>query len=433
MRRTLLIVLALLATALTSCGGDEGASSSGDGEERSVLVDFRHDEFAGAFLQYYPEQLKVRPGDTIQFRQAWTGEPHSVTFGKFVDDFSELFERYFEYESVEDAVAAGESQADIDRFVESYTKLSAMADSFVTVPAGAEPCFIEDAADAPVMRDIETDAIDRDAACPEEGRKQPAFNGRQALYNSGFIPYSGNRGNSFTMPIASDAEPGTYRYFCNYHFVYMSGSVEVVAAGTEIPSQAEVSRQARKELEADAARALERVRDANSRKVGDTIRDVTGGPEGESVSEVTLPLAGKNIDPETPVIINEFFPRKFSAKVGEKVTWTVDGATHTVSFNVPKYFPVFTVADSGTVSWDPKSYEAVGFDVPPPEEDRPESDEEEVPREIDAGEWDGSGGFHSSGALDHGTRFSVTFTKTGTYPFACVLHPQMVGSLTVKP
>ena len=35
------------------------------------------------------------------------------------------------------------------------------------------------------------------------------------------------------------------------------------------------------------------------------------------------------------------------------------------------------------------------------------------------------------GALLPGDSFSVTFTKPGTYPYACVLHPQMVGTLEV--
>ena len=423
-------VLVLVSSLLASCGDGDGSADDGDGEERSVLVDFRHDEFASAFLQYYPEHLEIRPGDTIEFRQAWTGEPHSVTLGKIVDDFSELFERFGEYESIEAALAAGESQEDIDRFIAAASKLPVMADAFVTVPAGAEPCYVDDVADAPDIRDIETDEVDRDAVCPPAGEEQPAFNGRQALYNRGFIPYTGDRGNTFTMPIADDAAPGTYRYFCNYHFLFMSGEIEIVAPGTEIPSQSEVSRQARKELEADAARALERVRDAADRKVGESIRQTSEGPEGEVVSEVTLPLSGRSTDDETPAIINEFFPRELKAKVNEKVTWTIDGSLHTVSFNVPKYFPIFTVADAGRVEWDPQAWEPVGWDLGfEPRGFGPNVGQD--PLTLDAGRWDGRGGFHSSGALLPGDTFSVTFTRAGTYPFACVLHPQMVGTLSV--
>jgi plastocyanin len=112
------------------------------------------------------------------------------------------------------------------------------------------------------------------------------------------------------------------------------------------------------------------------------------------------------------------------------VTWTIDGSLHTVSFNVPKYFPIFTVSDSGDVEWDPQAWKPVGWDLD--YEPRGFSEEEGEPLTLDAGRWDGKGGFHSSGALLPGDTFAVTFTKAGTYPFACVLHPQMVGTLTVN-
>ena len=428
MRRALAVIVVLLAALLPACG-DDGGSSDGGGEERSVLVDFRHDEFASAFLQFYPEEVQIRPGDTIQFRQAWTGEPHSVTFGKFVDDFIELFPEFEEYPTIAAAREAGVDAESIDRISEAYAKLSTMVDTFVTIPAGAEPCYVEAAADAPVIRDVETDEIDRDAACPDGSREQPAFTGRQVVYNSGFIPYSGDRGNTFTMPIAEDATPGTYRYFCNYHFIFMSGAIEVVEPGTAIPSQSDVSRKAREEIEADAERALERVADAKARKVGDTIRQTFETPEGEQVSELTLPLSGRATDDETPVIINEFYPRELKAKVNEKVTWTIDGSLHTVSFNVPKYFPIFTVAEEGAVEWDPQAWKPVGWDLD--FEPRGFGPVNMEPLALDAGRWDGRGGFHSSGALLPGDTFSVTFTRSGTYPFACVLHPQMVGTLEV--
>ena len=436
MRRSLVVVLSVLAALLTACD-DGGGSAGGDGEERTVLVDFRHDEFAAAFLQYYPENLQIRPGDTVQFRQAWTGEPHSVTFGKAVDDTMELFEQFIAYESVDDALAAGESQADIDRFTEGFSKLSAMTEEFQPTNAGAQPCYVDDPDDVPVMRDIDSDDIDAEVECPTKGRKQPAFTGRQGLYNSGFIPYSGERGNSFTVPIAEDAEPGTYRYFCNYHFIFMGGAVEVVEPGTDIPSQADVSKQARREIDEDAAKALENVREAKALDVGDEIEVMTSpGPDAPPDAEpepgdpIVLPLSGRAIDEESMVIINEFFPRNFTAKVGEKVTWTLDGSLHTVSFNVPKYFPILTVDDdTGEVEWDPRAYEARGFDIERP---LPDFGTEYEAVDVDAGRWDGGGGFHSSGGLVPGDTFSVTFTKAGTYPYACVLHPQMVGTLEVE-
>ncbi|MDQ3107061.1 MAG: hypothetical protein M3Q68_04570, partial [Actinomycetota bacterium] len=324
------VLVAMVALLGASCGGGDdgdGGSASGGGTERTVLVDYRHDEFASAFLQYYPEKVQIRPGDSVNFRQAWTGEPHSVTFGKVVDDFIELFPKLAQYDGPEEALAAGESQELVDQVLEVYSKFPAMSEGFEIAPAGAEPCFVEDLADVPVVRDVETDAVLVDAECPSRGKPLPPFTGRAALYNSGFIPYSGEGGNSFDLAIAEDATPGTYQYFCNYHFIFMAGSIEMVDPKAAIPSQDEVSKQAREEIKADAAGALDKMREGRAAKVGAKVPGVSY--EGEEAPAVELPLAGRVTPEDTPVIINEFLPKSNTAKVGDKVTWTFDGSTHT--------------------------------------------------------------------------------------------------------
>jgi plastocyanin len=37
-----------------------------------------------------------------------------------------------------------------------------------------------------------------------------------------------------------------------------------------------------------------------------------------------------------------------------------------------------------------------------------------------------------SGTLQPGGRFSVTFQTTGTFPYLCALHPNMVGTVNVQ-
>ncbi len=415
-------LLAVLALVLGACGGGSESASGGDGGEvRTVLVDYKHDEFTSAFLSYYPKAVRIRPGDSVKFEQDWTGEPHSVTMGKVVDDFIEFFPKFQKYESPDAALAAGETQEFVDEVLATFSKFPAMTEGFETVAAGAEPCYVDDVAEAPVVRDAESGSALADVECPTKGRRQPAFTGRQAIYNSGFIPFDGEQANEFVVDIAKDATPGTYQYYCNYHFIFMGGSVEVVEPGTKIPSQLEVSKQARKEIEIDAAEPAAKAKEARAKK------------PGAEVDGVTLPLAGRAVNPEndTLAIINEFLPKEQTSKVGEKVTWTFDGAVHTVSFNVPKYFPIFRVDEKdGTVVWDPQSHEPVGFDIPKQRNNR--TAETIPPVAADAGKWDGKGGFHSSGALNPGDTFSVTFTKSGTYSYACVLHPQMVGTLVVK-
>ena len=420
----LLVVLVITAGACGRGDGDgerAGFEPAEGGAERTVLVDYRHDEFASAFLRYYPEKVTIRPGDVVNFRQTWTGEPHSVTMGKVVDAIFEGEELFKKYESPEAALADGVPQAEIDALLSSFAKVPGMTtyEGYELYQPGARPCYVADAADLPAFSDPQTEEVDPDAKCPEGGHEQVPFDGSQALYNSGFIPAEGEGANLFSVPIAEDAEPGTYRYYCNYHWTSMSGTVEVVAKDADIPTQQDLNRAARKEIEEDAKIARQRVEEAKSATDG-------------KVGDLSLPLAGREADEEFAVIINEFLPRKVEAEVGEKVTWTFDGIDHTVSFNVPKYFPVFDVEDDGEVRWNPNAWKPIKWDVPPPPDlPREGPDDNPAPRNVDVGEWDGTGGFHSSGALSPGDTFTVRFTKAGTYPFACVLHPQMVGTVEV--
>ena len=58
MRRRVTVALVLALAVAGACGDGKGDSGSGGfepaegGEERTVLVDYRHDEFTSAFLRY---------------------------------------------------------------------------------------------------------------------------------------------------------------------------------------------------------------------------------------------------------------------------------------------------------------------------------------------------------------------------------------------
>src|SRR5262249_26270778 len=114
------------------------------------------------------------------------------------------------------------------------------------------------------------------------------------------------------------------------------------------------------------------------------------------------------------VSANEFFPRTLQAKVNKPVTWHVSGLSHTVSFNVPAYFPVFTIGKNRDVRYDKRAQDAVRWTVPKLVQD---NEGNSTPRAIDVGKWDGTGGFHSSGLLGEDDSFTLTFTKPGTYPY----------------
>lgn len=412
MTRKLLTATVALALFATGCGSGETTNASG-GAVREVLMDYEHDEFASAFLRYYPKNVKVHPGDTVRFSATWTGEPHSVTMGGVVDKMFEFLSIFEQYDSEEEARAGGVTQEKINEINAAFSKIPGMtAESEELYQPGAQPCYIADLADVPDYSVDDKPITDASVNCPAANKRQPAFTGKQALYNSGFIPFQGPTANVFDIPIADDAVPGTYQYFCNYHWIGMSGTVEIVPETSDIPSQSAVTRQARKEIEVAAKQPLAKVRAA-----------VKTPPK--------TPVAGlaTGLD-DYAVLVNEFYPGNLKAKVGQPVTWKMEGAPHTVSFNVPKYFPVFTVAKSGKVVRDPNSYEAVGWTVPAAPEHAEDGPPPE-PRKIDVGKWNGRGGFHSSGLLEPDETFTMTFTKPGTYPFACVIHPPMIGRVTV--
>jgi plastocyanin len=410
-------VVAVFVLVLTACGNGGGSTrAAGGGEVRTVLVDYKHDQFSSSFFRYYPKKVTVRPGDTVRFKQSWTGEPHSVTAGSLAQDLLEVAPLIKQYSSKADAVAKGAPADLIAKASQAFAKVPPMTGQGPDVyQPGAKPCYVASVDAVPVFVDQDKNQPDPKAVCPTDGKPQPAFNGRQALYNSGFIPYEGDGGNTFDVPIAKDATSGVFTYFCNYHWVEMTGVIEIVGKNVKIPSQSAVSKQAQQEIAKDAVVALKNVRDAKAGRVG----------------ALKLPLAGRETEKDIhATAINEFFPQNPTAKVGEKITWTLDGNTHTVSFNVPKYFPLLTVQKNRSIYRNPNGYQAVGW-APPPEAPPSNDPNGPPPTFYDVGSWDGSGGFHSSGGLDPGSTFSVTFTKAGTYLFACVLHPHMVGTLKV--
>ena len=417
--RKLTVLGVVVALLLGACGdgGGGAASGSGDGESRRVLVDYKHDRFAASFLSFFPKRVKVHAGDTVEFRQYWSGEPHTVTMGTSIDELGKGFW------DIIDPLFAGEKvevpEEEPEGAEEFFEKIPFLADEETLKPiqAAAQPCYLDEG--TPDFSDI-------DKPCPQ--RDQPAFNGRQSYYNSGFIPFQGNQGNTFELPLSDDIAPGTYHYYCNWHFVAMSGVVEVVPDDEAIPEQDAVNRAARAEADADIEilqQALEAVQRGPS-----SAEPLVGVPLGEEVEEE---------HPLFHAFVDEFMPSTVEARVGKKVTWTFDGG-HNIAFNVPKYFPVFEVKKDGRVTIDKRAFEAVKWPAPerpePPEgEEGEESDEEEEPEpvHVDGGEFDGGGGFHSTG-LDYnaGDTFSLTFTKSGTYLFACLIHPAMVGKVVVK-
>ena len=374
---------------------------SSPGDTRSVLVDATHDEFVTSMIGFFPETVTVHPGDTVRFRQAWTGEAHSVTFGTlFNDALGRIRARLARsprptFEDVAD---------DVGVLARLPAILGRPGEEFRVNQNGAQPCYL---ASGPPPADPDT-------RCRR--RAQPRFDGRHAYYSSGFIPFEGDRGNVFEVPLSDDIAPGEYHFYCTLHGPGQSGTVRVVPERDPIPSQSEVDRAARASTETQFARPLaEAMRAAGPRP----LVGVDSPPEIRTWGGLEHQRHLEHLHGSA----NEFIPRSVTASVGKPVIWTFTGR-HTISFNVPRYFPIFEVKDDGEVRLDPRAHVPIGWPG------RPAAPSDPVT--VDAGAWDGEG-FRSSG-LDwrNGDRFVVTFTRAGTYKMACLIHPAMVGEVVVS-
>lgn len=417
MRRPAFSFIALIALLATSCGG----SSSSGAATRSVLVDYSQDEFSAIYIGYFPTSVTVRPGDTVHFKQAWNGEPHSVTMGTLVDTALGLVNPLLEKYPGGQGAPPEANQA----FDQAFKDLpSLIGDNNTVNQSAAQPCYLDSGAPSP----------EPDKACPK--RAKPAFNGRQSYYSSGFIQYAGNQGNTFDVKLADDLKPGTYGFYCNFHGPGMQGKIIVKPKGSTIPSAASQTRRAR----ADGNRASAPLRKAlDKARTGswDIVKAAKAAgfpfPPPDVVAKIRGGyFAGYGSQEAQDSLITEFLPKTIHAKVGEKVTWVYVG-THTVSFDVPRYFPLLIVKKNGRVELDPRPVKPIGGPGFP--ENMP--DNPPNPYIIDGGTWNGHG-FRSSGlnpdtqSDDQIQGFSLTFSKAGTYPYACLIHPRMVGTVVVS-
>ncbi|MGH2759109.1 MAG: cupredoxin domain-containing protein [Actinomycetota bacterium] len=460
--RKLLAAVFALALATAACIG-------GGSNDRTILVDFSHDEFSSMMVDNFPDRVDVTPGMSVVFKQTWTGEPHTVTAGTLVNEMIEKTEpwtRFFEgFEALAatadlpdpdepqgsardlfGAIDEAENEEMRDRFYEAFDDLREMG---VDLPDRRDPgdatfeslvqtadresesafedlgipwaldetddgeFFATQNAGQPCYLDEGSPPEDAERPCRDAQQQQPAFTGDQSYYNSGIIPYEGPQGNTFRVKLAPEIAPGSYFFYCAVHGPNQATEVRVRPEGSDIAEQEDVSRAAREQIGRFAEPMVEVYEDA---------RDGELEMQGQTVEG---PFAGLF----APVFgaINEFIPGTINAKVGEPVTWKAMGWDHTISFDPPRYFPIIRFADDGAVSLNPQLNRPAGGHP-----EIPEQAGEGILR-IDGGTYDGEG-FYSSGVFsaEPYAEYTLRFSRPGTYRYACLLHPPMVGSVDVR-
>jgi plastocyanin len=448
-----------------------GACGASGGNERQVLVDYSTDDVTMFVAQNFPKKVSVVPGQTLVFKQTWNGEPHTVTGGKFATDklregsaWLDLFNGYDELRSDNPGMVNTDTEQFGDTTVAEFAagihgaKPVAKRDALLALwrslratrdwmpdldnppPATlfqevndrigqeVEPIFNElvyafDEEGNGLSQNVGQPCFlakglppkDTNKACTKAQQVQPEFDGTQNFYNSGILRYEGAQGNTFRVKLANDAKPGTYYFYCAVHGPGQLTEVDIRKPGAKIPSASTVRREARDEAEA-VARPLAKI-------YRDAVRTNRTKVEGK---EVTGPFAGL----PTPIhgSINEFVPRELHVKAGEPITWKIIGSDHTISFDVPPYLPIIQFGTK-RVRLNPKVDEPSGG---APE--RPHGDEEsDGPTKIDGGTYSGTG-FWSSGLVGGGPylEYTLRIAKPGTYPYACLLHPKMIGRVVVS-
>jgi plastocyanin len=397
-------VVLLMAVAAFIAGM---ACSSGGGGKKAIVipvnVDGKPDAFAGSFLAYFPSQVQAHPGDTVEFTSVFTGEPHTVTLGKDVDDVFSVIAEACPGGLADPACQEGPPAEYADQYNAADAKLPALLPDGPgdANQAAANPCFL-------ATGDMPSDGT----ACATAD--QPAFDGTQTVYNSGFLEDQA----VFKVDLADDIAPGTYNYYCLLHREGMAGTITVVDKDTDVPSAADVT------TEGDAA-------------LSDMVTKIQ--PEFDKLASLTVDTAqaGAGSDAVQEASVNEFGPKEISIPVGGSVTWSIIGP-HTISFNAPESArPIIKKGDDGAYHVNEEAEKPAPEGAPgqpQPDENAPPPDENTPPVLVDGGTWDGTG-FQSSGIFVSFPpplfQYKLTFSTAGTYTYICLIHPDMEGTVTV--
>jgi plastocyanin len=243
-------------------------------------------------------------------------------------------------------------------------------------PAVFKPCFTTD----PVRPGM--------TSCPPPTAGTPEFDGK-GFWNSGVLfptVFSAEVGSkNVAVKLAADITPGPYTVFCLLH-PFMESTLQVVGSDAERQTPAQVAAAADRELGQAKATAAGLAPPAQAPVANGATVMASWGDK----------LTG----------LNRFSPDTASIKVGQTVTWKDHSPflPHTVSFQPPFAGP----SEAGAM--------------------------------LPAGAKSGSrfaGGVAHSGIFGPSPpfptdSFSLTFTKAGKYPYVCLLHPGMAGTVEVS-
>jgi plastocyanin len=383
--------------ALANTATRGGASVS---QVFTVNVDGVNAKANETFVAYFPRSSTVHPGDSVVFHYVGVGEPHTVTLGSLADRAVGLFVDLTPKQQQQGPPPPALLAADA-----ALPQLLPSGPGDATASA-ANPCYLRS-------------GLPGTALCPRSQHEQPAFDGSQSFYNSGWL----DANQRWTVHISSATPPGTYRFICLLHREFMNGKVTVVPSDKAIASPSEQYALGQKQqagMEAALAPAVTALRQGKP-------------PVAKAALPANSALAGSAA--MVPAQIDEFGPKTIKIPVGGSVTWYFLGA-HTITFNSDKTNnDIRFNAPDGTTHINPKAAApAGGPGEPPPAKNGPTSGIHL--KVVATSTWNGHG-FHSSGVFANSfgppliEGYRLTFTKAGTYTYICTVHDHMKGQVVV--
>jgi plastocyanin len=378
-----------------------GCSTGAKAQTFTVSLDGKASGFNGVFTAFFPNDLKVHPGDTVRFRlPRFSGEPHTVTFGTLVDSAVAKIDKLGPKATFADQETSPELLKNPDVFVHDFTHLKGPPKPN---KSALLPCFMDSG--VPPLS-----LTGGAPACPK--RTQPAFDGKQSFYNLGML---NEDGASATMDLSKDIAPGTYSFICLVHRGGMTAKVTVVDKSAAIDSPAQATSRGKQQL----AKIVSGLRPAVDQWRRATVSSAVAGVPAPNV------ING---------LVAEFGPKQVSVPVGGTVSWNAF-FFHAFSLKTPEdAVGIFVRGADGNWTFNPKSGPPYNGPPPPIESEDFPPPNSGHPIVYDGGAFDGKA-FHSTGIFGSVPPILVTyklrFTSPGTYQLRCLVHPDMKATVKV--
>lgn len=209
-------------------------------------------------------------------------------------------------------------------------------------------------------------------------------------------------------PIILFITPGLYRYICLNHHPQMIGMIEVVSAtATDVPDQAQIDAQAKKEMDSLLAQI------ESARELSKKVRSQPG-PNGATIWYVK---AGTLLSTELRGMDFDYHPKNLTVKAGDTVIWESKDV-HTVTFVPSPVIPERLITK-------PQAEGMPHLIV------NSKSNNAAVP----SGTYDPTQYYNSGniGIRQPQISWAMTFDKPGVYEYVCTIHHErgMKGTITV--